>query len=166
VAEGDFSQNSLRVHAAEAIREFNIPLYAAKQTDESVSKAVESQLPIVEKWAKSYLHKAPRPDSTPIELHSETFRISISKALEIEEHIWSLMYGLKGSIDVSVEAVVEADKQRRNLELPLELKSGRRSVSHAAQVIIYSLLMADRYGSFIAFVCLSILFLRMFNVIV
>jgi hypothetical protein len=122
--------------------------YARGQTDESVRKAVHEQLPVIKDWAKKYLAESPQAQAPQIDLHSKKYRVSISKALEIEEHVWSLMYGLKGSIDVSVEAVFEAERRLRNLELPLELKSGKRSVIHAAQVIIYSLLMADRYGSF------------------
>ena len=74
--------------------------------------------------------------------------MSVNKLLDVEEHIWSPKFGMKGNIDVTAEATV-IDDQGRNLQtLPLELKTGKNnsSVSHQAQTALYTLLLSSRYG--------------------
>ena len=74
--------------------------------------------------------------------------MSVNKLLDVEEHIWSPKFGMKGNIDVTAEATV-IDGQGRNLQtLPLELKTGKNnsSVSHQAQTALYTLLLSSRYG--------------------
>ncbi|KAL3693543.1 hypothetical protein R1sor_007194 [Riccia sorocarpa] len=77
--------------------------------------------------------------------------VTVSQISDIEEMIWSPKYGLKGMIDASVTVKLN------NLTLggedrivPLEFKtgkatSGQAGVEHRAQVILYTLLMSDRY---------------------
>jgi len=79
--------------------------------------------------------------------------VAINKLLEVEEHIWSPSYGLKGNIDATVQAIVVEPKGKgtkgnsaKTLTIPLELKTGRsQSMAHRAQTMLYSLLMSDRY---------------------
>jgi DNA replication ATP-dependent helicase Dna2 len=80
--------------------------------------------------------------------HNSKLNLSINKLLEVEEHIWSPMYGLKGNIDATVQVTCREDKMEKNLVVPLELKTGRRDTnqSHRAQTALYTLLMSDRYG--------------------
>jgi DNA replication ATP-dependent helicase Dna2 len=67
--------------------------------------------------------------------------------LGIEESIWSPMYGLKGVIDVSVEAQIKQEHfEPATLVLPLEVKTGKEStIPHKAQVLLYMLLMSEYY---------------------
>lgn len=80
--------------------------------------------------------------------NSSKMNLSINKLLEVEEHIWSPMYGLKGNIDATVQVACREDKMEKNLVVPLELKTGRRDTnqSHRAQTALYTLLLSDRYG--------------------
>lgn len=80
--------------------------------------------------------------------NSSKMNLSINKLLEVEEHIWSPMYGLKGNIDATVQVTRREDKMEKNLVVPLELKTGRRDTnqSHRAQTALYTLLLSDRYG--------------------
>jgi len=80
--------------------------------------------------------------------NNSKLNLSISKLLEVEEHIWSPMYGLKGNIDATVQVACREDKMEKNLVVPLELKTGRRDTnqSHRAQTALYTLLLSDRYG--------------------
>lgn len=80
--------------------------------------------------------------------NSTKLNLSINKLLEVEEHIWSPMYGLKGNIDATVQVTCREDNNEKNLVVPLELKTGRRDTnqSHRAQTALYTLLMSDRYG--------------------
>ena len=74
--------------------------------------------------------------------------LSINKLLEVEEHIWSPMYGLKGNIDATVQVACNDGDDNKNLVVPLELKTGNRDTNHAhrAQTALYTLLLSDRYG--------------------
>ena len=74
--------------------------------------------------------------------------LSISKLLDVEEHVWSPMYGLKGNIDATVEAVMKDKDEEKTLVVPFELKTGRNdyNTSHLAQTALYTLLLSDRYG--------------------
>ena len=87
--------------------------------------------------------------------------LAINKLLDVEEHVWSPMYGLKGNIDATIQTVVEGDEEengeattaharprRKTLLVPLELKTGRNTsdVAHRAQTSLYTLLLSDRYG--------------------
>lgn len=80
--------------------------------------------------------------------NSSKMNLSINKLLEVEEHIWSPMYGLKGNIDATVQVTCRENKMEKNLVVPLELKTGRRDTnqSHRAQTALYTLLLSDRYG--------------------
>ena len=80
----------------------------------------------------------------------------INKLLDIEENIWSPMFGLKGKIDASIQVVLKtvnsnnavSDAPTQTLVVPFELKTGKKSnvLSHRAQTMLYTLLMTDRYG--------------------
>ena len=79
--------------------------------------------------------------------------LSVSKLLDVEEHIWSPVYGLKGNIDATIEVVMHDEEGMRTLAVPLEVKTGKNtsSASHRAQTALYTLLLGDRYGTSIAF---------------
>ncbi|CCD23992.1 bifunctional ATP-dependent DNA helicase/ssDNA endodeoxyribonuclease DNA2 NDAI_0C03320 [Naumovozyma dairenensis CBS 421] len=72
----------------------------------------------------------------------KTQPLSISDVIDIEENIWSSTYGLKGYLDLTVEANTENIK----CIAPLEVKTGKyRGLSHEAQGLIYTLLLNDKY---------------------
>ncbi|KIX94368.1 uncharacterized protein Z520_09754 [Fonsecaea multimorphosa CBS 102226] len=74
---------------------------------------------------------------------------TINKLLEVEEHIWSPMYGLKGNIDATVQAQMKLPNERsaRTLLVPFELKTGKKDnvEQHRVQTALYTLLLSDRY---------------------
>lgn len=72
--------------------------------------------------------------------------MGIKKLLDVEEHIWSPNYGLKGNVDATVQVTVGDGAESRILIVPFELKTGKRvSESHFAQTALYTLLISDRY---------------------
>lgn len=89
-----------------------------------------------------------QPDSFVEDRNSSKLSLSINKLLEVEEHIWSPMYGLKGNIDATVQVACNEGGSDKTLVVPLELKTGRRdtSLNHRAQTALYTLLLSDRYG--------------------
>lgn len=75
--------------------------------------------------------------------------IAINKLVDIEENVWSPMFGLKGKIDATVQVEIHENLKRpKVVTIPFELKTGRSTKVHAhrTQTMLYTLLMADRYG--------------------
>ncbi|EAW10650.1 bifunctional ATP-dependent DNA helicase/ssDNA endodeoxyribonuclease DNA2 [Aspergillus clavatus NRRL 1] len=124
--------------------------------DMSVPAAVEymmSRIPALRAWAEIFLRKTPSAQSLVEDRHSSKVRLSINKLLEVEEHIWSPMYGLKGNIDATVQVACHDGEGSRNLVIPLELKTGNRDTNqaHRAQTALYTLLLSDRYDVEVTF---------------
>ena len=86
-------------------------------------------------------------------------RIALTKLHEVEEDIWSPIYGLKGKIDASVQVLIQQDSkgpsskctsgETSSWTLPFEIKTGRAvgMLEHRAQTILYAILVAERYGT-------------------
>jgi DNA replication ATP-dependent helicase Dna2 len=74
--------------------------------------------------------------------------MSINKLLDVEEHVWSPKYGLKGNIDATVQITLDDQEGRKTLTVPFEVKTGKNTTnaSHRAQTALYTLLLSDRYG--------------------
>ncbi|EQB56867.1 hypothetical protein CGLO_03083 [Colletotrichum gloeosporioides Cg-14] len=70
----------------------------------------------------------------------------VSKLLDVEEHVWSPMYGLKGNIDATVQVTMKDGKDLKTLTVPFEVKTGKHAnANHMAQTALYNLLLSDRY---------------------
>lgn len=75
--------------------------------------------------------------------------MSVTKLLDVEEHVWSPTYGLKGNVDATVEILMEDEGGQRRLTVPFEVKTGKyQSAAHRAQTALYTLLLSDRYGEY------------------
>ncbi|KER33961.1 hypothetical protein T265_12528, partial [Opisthorchis viverrini] len=77
----------------------------------------------------------------------------VHKVVNVEENFWSTKFGIKGRVDLSVLGHVShpAAPHTRGKQLsliPIELKTGRPSYSieHKGQVLLYLLMLLDRYG--------------------
>ncbi|CAG8593896.1 4276_t:CDS:10 [Paraglomus brasilianum] len=119
--------------------------------DEKTAKAeLESIIPRYISWSEKFVAATPQSGAT-INPHrassTDNTVLCINKILDIEEHVWSPMYGLKGMIDASIQAEIIQNNKSRRLVLPFELKTTRTSTVayHHAQTIYYTLLMNDRY---------------------
>jgi len=76
----------------------------------------------------------------------------VSKLLDVEEHVWSPMYGLKGNIDATVQVTMKDGPKLRTLTVPFEVKTGKNPTpAHRAQTALYNLLLSDRYDIEIAY---------------
>ncbi|KAI0368547.1 Dna2-domain-containing protein [Pilatotrama ljubarskyi] len=116
-------------------------------------------------FAEKYMASAPKPEAFLTNTRAgrgETSLLAISKLYDVEEDIWSPTYGLKGKIDASVEAVVHdvddastpfartaPQVKKHSSPMPFEIKTGRAvaGMEHRAQTMLYTLLMAERYGT-------------------
>jgi len=74
--------------------------------------------------------------------------LAIKDIRDIEENIWSFVYGLKGKIDATLWTVAEGKGTQVEGLQPFELKTGGEGslVSHSAQLILYTLMLSDKYG--------------------
>lgn len=74
--------------------------------------------------------------------------LEVSEIVDIEEIIWAPRLGLKGQIDAIAEARIRNGKQSTDVKVvPVELKTGKWKdvVEHGAQVLLYTLMIGERY---------------------
>ncbi|KAJ5935398.1 hypothetical protein N7466_004945 [Penicillium verhagenii] len=128
-------------------------LYAIQMGVPEATENVMSKIPTVQAWADVMLHAKPQSNSMVEDRQNAKLNLSISKLLEVEEHVWSPMFGLKGNIDATVEVSCNGEDGKRNLVVPLELKTGKRDTNqgHRAQTALYTLLLSDRYDIDVTF---------------
>ncbi|KPM37491.1 DNA replication ATP-dependent helicase/nuclease DNA2 [Neonectria ditissima] len=97
-------------------------------------------------WAKAFVSAQPKPEATVNDRNGKKGSMAVAKLLDVEEHVWSPMYGLKGNIDATVEVVMQDGKKTRTLTVPFEVKTGKHeNMNHMVQTALYTLLLSDRY---------------------
>ncbi|PNS19935.1 DNA replication ATP-dependent helicase/nuclease dna2 [Sphaceloma murrayae] len=117
----------------------------AKDTVEAV-EFLTSKMPELRDWAGHFVRSSPSRTVKAQDRNGKTVGLSVTKLLDVEEHVWSPTYGLKGNIDATVEVTIEDEEGRRNLTVPFEVKTGKyQSAAHRAQTALYTLLLSDRY---------------------
>jgi DNA replication ATP-dependent helicase Dna2 len=95
-----------------------------------------------------YAEQRTQAESLAKDRNGKEITLSVNKLLDVEEHVWSPMYGLKGNIDATVQVTMQDETGERTLTVPFEVKTGKNttSASHRAQTALYTLLLSDRYG--------------------
>lgn len=117
-------------------------------TCEAVKEHLSGKLPELQSWAEIFVRVEPRADAIVRERNGRQSTMSINKLLDVEEHVWSPMYGLKGNIDATIQVTMQDDQGSRTLTVPFEVKTGKNSsnAAHVAQTALYNLLLSNRYG--------------------
>ncbi|KAJ2316408.1 DNA replication endonuclease-helicase Dna2 [Coemansia sp. RSA 2704] len=113
--------------------------------DEAAAAAqVGEVVPEFQRWARAHMHWRPQAGAAFAEHGAAGGSVAVARILNVEENVWSAKFGLKGKVDLTVLAQYAG----RALVEPFELKTGRRtdSAAHRAQLLLYTLLLADRYG--------------------
>ncbi|KAF9923605.1 Tripartite DNA replication factor [Linnemannia zychae] len=156
----DFSTAGMEKRIEDLIQAHINDLCLVNETKESAREAFSQWISPCQEWARRYLRPTPCNEGTMEGMMSrsdcnESNLVCISKLLDIEENIWSPMFGLKGKIDASIQVVLKTVGQTNStgemptqtLVVPFELKTGKKSnvLSHRAQTMLYTLLMTDRY---------------------
>ncbi|KAJ9356882.1 hypothetical protein DTO027B9_3366 [Paecilomyces variotii] len=128
-------------------------LYATHTSMSEAFDHVMSKMPDLRAWADIFLRAKPTTESVVEDRHNTKASLSINKLLEVEEHVWSPMYGLKGNIDATVQIAYTDGNDHTTLTVPLELKTGRKdsNQAHRAQTALYTLLLSDRYDIEVTF---------------
>ncbi|KAL1839380.1 hypothetical protein VTJ49DRAFT_1582 [Mycothermus thermophilus] len=121
-------------------------LYVIRETVEKAQAHVMSKMPELTSWAQAFVAATPKPNALAQGRNGEKVNMCVSKLLDVEEHVWSPMYGLKGNIDATVQMTMRDGNKLRTLTVPFEVKTGRNATAnHQAQTVLYNLLLSDRY---------------------
>ena len=101
-------------------------------------------------WGRSMVGRNSRGQVLEFGIDSPARIVRILEILATEENIWSPMWGMKGSLDVTalVSLSDPSNQQEEKAIVPIELKTGRVGTDrpeHRAQIMLYSLLLGDRY---------------------
>jgi CRISPR/Cas system-associated exonuclease Cas4 (RecB family) len=120
--------------------------YSVELHMKDVRSEAVSYLNSVKEWIEKYMLSGPQYPLTD----DPSTEVKVVEVTDIEENVWSTKYGLKGKIDVTGSVRVH-DKKCNTVKLktlPLELKTGNPnpSLSHRAQVSLYTMMIEDRYA--------------------
>ncbi|GAW26358.1 putative DNA replication ATP-dependent helicase dna2 [Rosellinia necatrix] len=127
-------------------------LYTIKVPMNDARDHLRSKMPELGVWAKAFVSAFPKPAAIVQGRNGDRATMSVTKLLDVEEHVWSPMYGMKGNIDATVQVTMKEGTQRRTLTVPFEVKTGKNATpNHMAQTALYNLLLSDRYDIEIAY---------------
>lgn len=143
----------LEMHEAaeDVLSEYVEQLYMADVSTNAARRVLHSVFSELDRWFSAML----RPTSAPTSKtggHSSLGSLKdasdcgVGGVLDVEELVWSSTLGLKGKMDASVRFTSANSSTSTG---PLEVKTGNSvggaAVAHTAQVILYNLLMTERY---------------------
>ncbi|CVK97331.1 related to DNA helicase [Fusarium proliferatum] len=127
-------------------------LYTIKVGIPSAREHLQSKMTELSYWAGAFVSFRPKEDAVVEDRNGKKANMAVTKLLDVEEHVWSPMYGLKGNIDATVEVAMQDGNDIRTLTVPFEVKTGKHANSnHMAQTALYTLLLSDRYDIEIAY---------------
>lgn len=150
----------------EAADHYIIDIFSILEEKQNIIDSCQEHMKYVKEWVSKYMLSASSNSlnttgsSSPLISTfgwKEKTNFSVSKILDIEENIWSPIFGLRGLIDATIEASIKGEKHYSLKEssgkfiAPMEIKSGKDYISHKAQTSLYTLLMKDRYDTDINF---------------
>ncbi|KAL3613640.1 hypothetical protein CASFOL_041714 [Castilleja foliolosa] len=127
-------------------------LYACGVNENDTWKTLIDAIPKILNWISYFRDsEGSRNPSVDFKCDEGLKKIKISEVIDIEEMAWAPKYGLKGMIDASVRVRSKTTSgEASELIMPLEFKtgkatSGQSAMEHNAQVMLYTLLMSERY---------------------
>ncbi|KAL2536685.1 DNA replication helicase [Forsythia ovata] len=127
-------------------------LYACGVDEIDTQKTLFAAIPKMLNWISSFRDSQDsKSPSIDFKCDEGLKKIKISEVIDIEEMAWAPKYGLKGMIDASVQVRIESTlHEASEVIMPLEFKtgkgtSGQITMEHSAQVMLYALLMSERY---------------------
>lgn len=150
--ENNWDQAFLNDVIDRAMKKHIEDLYMIRVSFTDAREHLSSKMPEVRGWAERFISTFPRPDALAQGRNGEKTSMCVSKLLDIEEHVWSPLYGLKGNIDATIQVTLQNSQEKRTLTVPFEVKTGKNaSENHQAQTMLYNLLLSDRYDIEIAY---------------
>jgi len=108
-----------------------------------------SKVPDLRGWASIFVTDQLSRDAVIRDRNGMLVPMAIQRLLDLEEHVWSPMYGLKGNVDATIQVQMQlpGEGASKTLLVPLELKTGKKDnvEQHRVQTALYTLLLSDRY---------------------
>lgn len=126
-----------------------------QSTETEMKMLMTEATPALRKWRQSFMHpQNAQPGDFPgcrVDVgQSLGQRLVVEEVLDIEDNIWSVKLGVKGQIDATLKVKNYGREQApispKNELVPLELKTGKPFLTHRAQVVLYALLLSERYN--------------------
>lgn len=121
-----------------------IEIYMIGDVVNELKGMIRERLPFITLWFQTFYKKP--PVEIPTNQRNQKIRFSVADGLDLEESVWSPMFGLKGMVDVTLKANFKGEFSTSQALLPMEIKTSRPYLSHQAQAALYSLLFKDRYN--------------------
>ncbi|KAI9891825.1 MAG: Tripartite DNA replication factor [Vezdaea aestivalis] len=137
---------SLATFTETIVRRYIESIYDINLSLDEAIEHVQSKIPDLINWADKFISAKPKPGALMQGSHGSSINISVNKLLDVEEHVWSPLYGLKGNIDATTQVASKDGLGVATATVPLEVKTGKnKNVAHIAQTALYNLLLSDRY---------------------
>ncbi|XP_057807552.1 DNA replication ATP-dependent helicase/nuclease JHS1 isoform X2 [Salvia miltiorrhiza] len=146
------SKEFLEEYARTVLQKSLESLYACGVNENDIFRTMIEAIPKLLNWISSFRDsqdsKSPTVD---FKCDEGLKKVKICEVIDIEEMAWGQRYGLKGMIDASVRVRTNTNSAEANeVIMPLEFKTGKATtgqaaMEHSAQVMLYTLLMSERY---------------------
>ncbi|XP_031764324.2 DNA replication ATP-dependent helicase/nuclease DNA2 isoform X2 [Galleria mellonella] len=133
----------LQLQASRIIKESIQRLYDACLSEEEALSNMQIYLTPLAEFMQTYVGRN-SVFSTPQHLQKDKWNGHIDKVLDIEENLCCPELGLKGKIDATLQVTIHDRKGAKREIVPLELKSGKASVSaeHRGQLVLYGMMLS------------------------
>ncbi len=142
----NFSIPFLSQALTQIISESTEDLYQCNIDESTAISALQEHIGTLSKWGSEFVGRPPRLAKKSD--NNNAYLGTINKVLDIEERIWSPMYGIKGNIDATVQFDTKTLFGTQAALTPFEFKTGKKTSSaHDAQTALYTLLLTDKYGA-------------------
>ncbi|KAJ8712978.1 hypothetical protein PYW08_008282 [Mythimna loreyi] len=136
------SMEQLRSYANSIIKESVERLYDAGLSEEEARNNIYKYVPPLADFMNTYVADKP-PTVANVKKDKNNWSGHIDKILDIEENLCCPKLGLKGKIDATVQVTIHERNGRKKEVVPLELKSGKASMSaeHRGQLVLYGMML-------------------------
>ncbi|CAB3246254.1 unnamed protein product [Arctia plantaginis] len=141
------SIDQLKIVTDNIITESIERLYDAGVTEDEARISIHNYLPPLADFMNTYVAAKP-PTVTHMQKDKNNWQGHIDKVLDIEENLCCPKLGLKGKIDATLQVTIHERKGRQRVVVPMELKSGKASMSaeHRGQLVLYGMMLNLQNG--------------------
>ncbi|VEU24014.1 DEKNAAC105112 [Brettanomyces naardenensis] len=156
LTERDVSDKFMNSVVDQQLEENIIPIMSTQSDKQTIRQMLTEHMVHIREWVGEYLPgKKLQSTATGSGSHYSSLTshpsfssssppsFQVTNVLDVEENIMSPMFGLRGLIDVVLEARLASGSK---YVVPMEIKTGREYITNRAQVSLYTLLVRERYG--------------------
>ncbi|XP_045771090.1 DNA replication ATP-dependent helicase/nuclease DNA2 isoform X2 [Maniola jurtina] len=132
--------SELGAEADKLIKESIQMLYDAGISETEARSNIQMYIQPLADFMQTYLASSAKSSQTV----KRSWNGKIEKVLDIEENVCCPQLGLKGKIDATLQVSIHDRGDAKTAIVPLELKSGRASVSaeHRGQLVLYGMMLS------------------------